>query len=130
MSESAGISADWSGLEVFDTNGQRIGKVVGRGFPRKRFGTTWLLVQTDGGRRMLVPGEQLQHSEGERVVLPYALSYVMAGPAVEEGRPLSPAEERQLRFHYGIVSGAPPSGCRVGCGLCMANKREIRRSGK
>lgn len=129
LSERIDEPTPWTGREVFDTSGQKIGTVRGRGYPRKRFGATWLLLQTDGGPTLLVPAEQIQCS-GERLVLPYALAYILGGPAVEESRPLSPADERRLRFHYGIESGLAPGGCRVGCGLCMVNRRELRRSGK
>lgn len=103
--------------------------MVGRGYPRKRFGVTWLLLQMKGDRTVLVPAEQIQ-CMGERLIMPYASSYVAGGPSVQESRPLSPAEERQLRLRFGIGSGSPPTACRVGCGLCMANRRELGRHSK
>jgi len=103
--------------------------VTGPGYGRKRFGCTWLLVETSSGPVVLVPAEQAKLS-GERLVLPYAAGYVEAAPAVEEDRPLTRDEERRLRLHYGIGSGSPEGGCRVGCGLCMASRRTMRRSGR
>lgn len=117
----------WSGQEVFDTEGARIGKIVGRAYPRRRFGVTWLLLQVGDGRTVPIPAEQMTAS-GAGFVLPYSLRYVEAAPVVGEGLSTSQADERRLRYHYGIVSGGPSGGCRAGCGLCMANKREIRRS--
>lgn len=114
------------GRDVFDANGVRIGAIVGRAHARKRFGITWLLVQIGDGRSVLAPAEQMRTS-GESLVLPYSRAYVEAAPGVEEKASFH-AHDRRLRLHYGIGSGGPDGGCRAGCGLCMANKREIRRS--
>lgn len=126
MSEHVGATDQWMGREVVDTGGRSIGPVVGRAYARKRFGITWLLVRTAEGRTVLAPAEQMQGS-GERLILPYSATYVEAAPALTEGAALAQAEERRLRLHYGIASGGPDGGCRAGCGLCMVNRRELRR---
>ena len=101
--------------------------IAGPGYHRKKFGVFWLLVETVDTGRVLVPADQIV-SRGERLVLPYPRTYVEGEPAVEQGRPLTPAEERRLRLHYGMDSSSVNGGCQAGCGLCQARKRAERRS--
>jgi hypothetical protein len=126
MDEQGEGLPQWNGREVFDAKAEKIGTIAGLGYPRKKFGTVWLLVETEGARTVLVPGDQIR-SSGDRLVLPYLKTYVEGGPAVENGQPPSQAEERRLRLHYGIDSGSLNSGCAAGCGMCMANRRVQRR---
>jgi hypothetical protein len=128
LSELTDRTADSrDGHRVFDVEGVFLGTIVGRAYARRRFGVTWLLVKVADGRTVPVPAEQMEAS-GEGLVLPYVRAYVEAAPLVQEGLSASQADERRLRYHYGLVSGGPSGGCRVGCGLCIANKRELRRS--
>jgi hypothetical protein len=116
----------WKGRELFDADSERIGVIAGAGYPRPKFGTAWLVVETAAGRRVLVPAEQIS-SRGGRLTLPYPRTYVAEGPAAAGDRPLSRAEERRLCLYYGLESVLPNSGCRQGCGLCMAERRAKRR---
>ena len=116
----------WTGRDLFDANAQKIGVIAGPGYARRKFGTGWLLVETASGRRVMVPADQII-ARGERLVLPYPRTYVECAPTVEPDSPPTPADERRLRLHYGIESGAPNAGCQAGCGLCMARKRAERR---
>jgi len=124
------------GRELFDATGAKIGTVLGLGYPRPKFGTLWLAVETAGAgpataaatggeaggteaaatmaaaaRAVLVPAAQVQES-GERLTLPYPKTYVAAGPAVEPGGRLSRQEERRLCLHYGFEDELPGGGCR------------------
>ena len=66
-------------------------------------------------------------SVGERLVLPYPLSYIESGPTIRQDQPLSKAEMRRLSLHYGFSDSMPGtrSCCRT-CGLCYAAKRAER----
>ena len=123
MPDQSDEFSEWNGRDLFDAGGERIGSIAGLAYPRKRFGATWLLVDTAGDKKVIVPAGQIQPSP-VRLVLPYPRSYVDSGPAVEPGLPLTQAEERRLRLHYGISSGV--SGACRGCGLCMAKRRAQR----
>lgn len=116
----------WDGRELFDARGEKIGVIAGLGFPRKRFGTLWLLVEITSERKVLVPAEQIRCSD-PRLVLPYSRSYIESAPAFDPERPLTSDEERTLRLRYGIGSGSPNTGCSAGCGLCLAGTRLERR---
>lgn len=113
--------ARWTGRELFDVNGKKIGTVVGQGYVGTKFGTPWLLVDTEAGR-VLVPVEQIDSSR-DRLALPYPKTYVESGPGPVPGPRLSKAEERRLCLHYGYDSQLPGVGCLRGCGLCHVRRR-------
>jgi hypothetical protein len=120
VERDAGLN-EWSGRELFDAKGSKIGTVAGLGYPRPKFGTTWLLVETAVGKTVLVPAGQVE-SSGERLTLRYPKTYIEAAPTGESGRRLSRAGERRLCLHYGLDHELPGSGCRQGCGLCAARR--------
>lgn len=116
----------WRGREVFDASAKLVGTIAGPGFPRRKFGTTWLLLDTGGVHVVLVPADQMSCT-GDRLVLPYPKAYVESAPGPKPGQLLSQDEERRLRLHYGLDSGALNTGCSAGCGMCMVNRRLQRR---
>jgi hypothetical protein len=113
--------ADWSGRELLDASGAKIGKIAGLGYSRPQFGTMWLLVDTAAANMVLVPADQLRRV-GERLTVPYSKTYVEGGPAVERGRRLSRTEKRRLGLHYGFDQGLPGTSCDS-CGLCGTRRR-------
>lgn len=111
----------WTRREIHDVNGKKIGTVVGQGYLGTKYGTAWLLVETEAGN-VLVPVEQIDSSR-DRLVLPYPKTYIESGPGPAPGPRLSKAEERRLCLHYGYDSQLPGVGCLQGCGLCRVRKR-------
>jgi hypothetical protein len=128
MAEQNDKQTAWTGRELFDANGRKIGTISGLGYQGDKFGTGWLLVETAAAaRQVFVPVDQIR-SSGDRLVLPYPLGYVESAPAIDDGRPLSQAEERRLCLHYGIDYLLPGTECLQGCGLCRARRRAERRA--
>ena len=125
MAEQSDKLNPWIGRELFDARGLKIGTVSGLGLPRRKFGTIWLLVETEAGDKVPVPLIGIR-SSGDRLVLPYPKSYVESGPTVAHDGPLSQAELRRLALHYGFDDQLPgAAGCH-GCGLCRAGRRAGR----
>jgi|WetSurMetagenome_2_1015567.scaffolds.fasta_scaffold87356_2 hypothetical protein len=114
----------WIGKELFDTDNEKIGSIVRLGYPRRRFGSAWLLVEIASGRTVLVPADQIRSSD-DRLSLPYVKSYVESAPTIEQDEDLARAAERRLRLHYGLDFMVPGTAC-YGCGLCRANRRYQR----
>ncbi len=114
----------WIGRELFDADNDKIGTIVRLGYPRRRFGSAWLLVEIASGGTVLVPADQIKSSD-DRLVLPYPKRYVETAPTVEEDEQLIRASERRLRLHWGMDFMVPGTAC-YGCGLCRANKRYQR----
>jgi hypothetical protein len=125
MAKQVDELAEWMGQELLDAGGHKIGMIAGLGYPRRKFGTAWLLVETAAEKKVLVPADQISSSDN-RLVLPYPKTYVEDAPALEQNEPLSRAQERRLCLHYGLESQLPNSGCSRGCGLCMAQRRAER----
>jgi hypothetical protein len=114
----------WIGRELFDAYAQKIGTITGLAFPRKRLGTSWLLVETAGGARVPVPIVGIQ-TRGDRLVLPYPKSYVESGPTLAPDQPPSQAELRRLGLQYGFDDRVPGiTSCCRDCGLCQRHRRE------
>jgi hypothetical protein len=122
MTEQELGPAPWIGRELFDANAKRIGTIAGLAFPRRRFGTKWLSVETDDAKLIPVPLIGIRTS-GDRLVLPYPLSYIKGGPAIVDDQPLSQAEQRRLGLHYGFDNRLAGVGCCQTCGLCHARTR-------
>ncbi len=125
MVEQSDKLSRWIGRELFDANAQKIGAITGLAFTRRKFGTTWLLVETAGVDKIPVPLIEIRTS-GDRLVLPYPKSYVETGPTVVQDRPLSQAELRRLGLHYGFDDELPGATCCQSCGLCRAGRRAER----
>ena len=118
--------SEWIGRELFDANAQRIGTITGLGFPRRLFGTKWLLVETVGAAKIPVPLIGIRSSRG-RLVLPYPKSYIESGPTEVRDRPLSEEQLRRLGLHYGFDNELPGAqSCCQGCGLCTVRRRAER----
>ena len=126
MAEQSDGLNRWVGRELFDANARKIGTITGLGFPRRKFGTLWLLVETAGADKIPVPLIGIR-SSGDRLVLPYPKSYVEGGPTLVQDRPLSQDEFRRLGLHYGFDDELPGATCCQSCGLCRA-KRQADRS--
>jgi hypothetical protein len=125
IAEQSDKLSRWIGRELFDANAQKIGTITGPGFPRRKFGTMWLLVETTGLDKIPVPLIGIR-SSGDRLVLPYPKSYVESGPTIVQDRPLSRAELRRLGLHYGFDHELPGATCCQSCGLCRAGRRAER----
>lgn len=125
MAADADELARWTGRDLFDAHGQRIGAIAGLGFPRRKFASWWLLVDDAAGKHLLVPAEPIR-ATNNRLVFPYTKGYVDFAPSFDLDHPLSKEDERRLGLHYGFCGRMPGNDCRVGCGLCMANKRLSR----
>ncbi len=69
----------WTGRDIYDVNGRRIGSISDQGHLGARFGTAWLPVETETGNRVLVPVEQVESSD-DRLVLPYPKTYIEGAP--------------------------------------------------
>jgi hypothetical protein len=126
LTEQPDELAQWIGQDLYDANRVKIGVMTGLGFARRKFGSWWLSVESTSGNILLVPAEPIRQT-GERLTLPYVKGYVESGPAVEDGQPLSKADERRLAVLYGFGHRAPTGECVQGCGLCMATRRADRR---
>jgi hypothetical protein len=125
MTDPAETLAELNGRDVFDVNGELIGPISGLAYPRKKFGSIWLLVKTADAKQLVIPAEEITTSRG-RLELPYPKRYVEGGPTFDPDQPFTHLEERRLRLHYGLDFGMKGARCDRGCGLCHAVRRRER----
>jgi ribosomal 30S subunit maturation factor RimM len=111
QSVDPGAVEAWVGLEVFDSHGERIGKlselyVRDGGTPDLAVVRTGLF----GLRGSFVPlaGAAL---EGDAVIVPFAKTLVRDAPALPKGEhEISPADEAAVYRHYGMQPPAAHAG--------------------
>jgi sporulation protein YlmC with PRC-barrel domain len=110
------ISTEWTGHDLLDINGEKIGTVEDVRFGDATGGLKWLLVKTGllGTKKVLVPAGEVRATE-DALVVPFTKDKVKESPGVDEDEGFTPDEERSICSHYGLeyVSefGAPEEGC-------------------
>jgi PRC-barrel domain len=99
----------WRGLDVFDREGERVGRLTGiyvdAGAGRPEFG----LVRTGlfGLRSVLVPLAGA-FEEGGALIVDLVKQTIKGSPHLRRDEPLSGSAEEQLYAHYGLDHGPSP----------------------
>ena len=103
-------SYDWSGREVVDSGGEKIGKVDEVYYATDDRSPEWLAVNTGlfGTKTSFVPINGSKPS-GEDIQVAYTKDQVKDAPGVKPDEELSQSEERELWSHYGFEYGQDPS---------------------
>jgi sporulation protein YlmC with PRC-barrel domain len=116
MADTDVISTKWTGHDLLDVNGDKIGTVEDVRFGDATGGLKWLLVKTGlfGGHKILVPAGEVRATE-DALVVPYTKERVKDSPAVDEDEVFSSGEEQKICAYYGLeyVSAfdSPTEGC-------------------
>ena len=110
------ISTQWTGHDLLDVNGEKIGTVEDVRYGDATGGLKWLMVKTGlfGTKKVLVPAGEVRATE-DALVVPYTKDRVKEAPGVDEDALFSPEEERNVCAFYGLEYlssfGAPTEGC-------------------
>ncbi len=119
--------AEWKGLDLYDLDGEKIGKVEEvRGDATGGLG--WVVIETGflGTKKMLVPAGEVRRS-GDRLSVPFTKDRVKDAPEV--GDEMAPTEEEKGKIcrYYGLqypgAAGQPGEGCEE------MDKEDIRAAG-
>jgi sporulation protein YlmC with PRC-barrel domain len=116
MAETGAISTQWTGHELLDVNGEKIGTVEDVRYGDATGGLKWLLVKTGlfGSKKILVPAGEVRATP-DALVVPYTKDHVKDSPGVNEYDLFSPDEERKVCSYYGLEyvesARAPVEGC-------------------
>jgi len=100
----AELEERYSGYEVYDSNGEKIGKVDDL-FVDEDDRPECIGVKTGflGTRSTLVPMEAVRVDQGRRIVeVSQPKSRVKEGPAFDEDEEITPEHEERVREHYGL----------------------------
>ena len=97
------ISTQWTGHDLLDVNGEKIGTVEDVRYGDATGGLKWLMVKTGlfGTKKVLVPAGEVRATE-HALVVPYTKDRVKEAPGVDEDELFSPEEERNVCAFYGL----------------------------
>ena len=113
------ISTAWTGHELLDANGEKIGTIEDVRYGDATAGLKWLVVKVGllGTKRILVPAGEVRETEGALSV-PYDKALVKDAPGAKDEGWLSSQEERTICAYFGLdylsEFGAPVEGCVEG----------------
>jgi sporulation protein YlmC with PRC-barrel domain len=110
------ISTEWTGHDLLDVNGERIGTVEDVQFGDATGDLKWLLVKTGlfGTKKVLVPAAEVRAAK-DALVVPFDKERVKDAPGVDDDQAFTEDQERSICAYYGLeyVSkfGSPEEGC-------------------
>jgi sporulation protein YlmC with PRC-barrel domain len=116
MADIDEISTEWTGHDLLDVNGEKIGTVEDVRYGDATGGLKWLMVKTGlfGTKRVLVPAGEVRATT-KALVVPYSKDRVKDAPGVVEDELFSTEKEHKVCAHYGLEYvasfGAPAEGC-------------------
>lgn len=116
MAANDGLTPQWTGLDLFDLDGKKIGKVEDVRYGDVTGGLQWLVVETGilGTKKIFVPIGEVRRS-GDQLSVLHTKDRVTDAPKVEGGQALTPADEGKLCRYYGLQYGASTSEPAEGC---------------
>ena len=116
MAETDGLETQWTGHDLFDLDGNKIGTVEDVRYGDVTGGLQWLVVATGvpGTKKIFVPAGEVRRS-GNRLSALHTKERVKDAPKVENEQALTEADEGKLCRYYGLQYGAstgePAEGC-------------------
>lgn len=116
MTSSESTSTEWTGHDLLDSQGEKIGRIDDVRFGDRTGGLKWLVVKTGlfGAKKILVPAGEVSPSCGEFTV-PFSKDHVKKAPALGDQEALTKAEESQLCRYYGLDYVSSPMAPNEGC---------------
>jgi hypothetical protein len=122
MAENEGISSEWTGHDLYDLNGGKIGTIEDVRYGEATTGLSWLVVKTGvfGTKKIFVPAGEVRHS-GDRLTVGFTKDRVKNSPEVHDEQVLSDSDQQNLCTYYGLDYASPASmqpveGCLEGEG--------------
>lgn len=116
MVDTNQASTAWTGHDLVDVKGDKIGTVEDVRYGDATGRRKWLLVKTGlfGGKKFLVPAGEVR-VVNDALVVPYAKERVKDSPAVDQNEALSGDTERKMCAYYGLeyvaAFDSPVEGC-------------------
>jgi sporulation protein YlmC with PRC-barrel domain len=116
MADKDDISTQWTGHDLLDVNGEKIGSVEDVRYGDATGGLKWLLVKTGlfGTKKILVPAGEVRATD-DALVVPYTKDRVKDAPGVDENEMFTTKEEQDMCAYYGLdyvsAFGSPAEGC-------------------
>lgn len=116
MAENNELAAQWTGHDLYDLDGNKIGVIEDVRFGDVTGGLQWLVVDTGvvGAKKVFVPVLEVRRS-GDRLSTRHAKDRVKDAPQVETTEALSRPDEARLCRYYGLQYGGAAPEQAEGC---------------
>lgn len=116
MADKDELATEWTGHDLYDLDGDKIGTVEDVIYGDATGGLKWLVVETGllGLKKILVPVGEVRRS-ADRLSVPHTKERVKDAPKVEDEVALTPAEESKLCRYYGLQYAGAVDPSADGC---------------
>jgi len=116
VTQNQEVQPQWTGHDLFDLDGEKIGTVEDVRYGDVKGDLAWLVVETGllGTRKIFVPANDVRRS-GDRLSVPYMKERVKDAPKAEDEKVLTEADKGKLCRYYGLQYVAPTTEPVDGC---------------
>lgn len=116
MADDKSLDTEWTGHDLFDSNGEKIGTIEDVRYGEFTIGLKWLVVESGlfGWKKLFVPATDVQ-SVDDRLVVPYTKDQVKDAPGFKDNDTLTEPEEQDLCKYYGLDYVASQFEAEEGC---------------
>ena len=110
------MATQWTGHDLFDLDGDKIGKIEDVRYGDVTGGLQWLVVESGvlGAKKIYIPAGEVRRS-GDQLSVIHTKDRVKDAPGVQDDQFLSPADESNLCSYYGLEYGSAKMGMAEGC---------------
>ncbi len=116
MTEHKEPATQWTGHDLYDLDGNKIGTIEDVRYGDVTGGLQWLVVETGilGAKKVFVPALEVRRS-GDRLSVRHTKDRVKDAPRVENIEALGPPDEAKLCRYYGLQYGGATPQQSEGC---------------
>ncbi|MCL5736160.1 MAG: PRC-barrel domain-containing protein [Actinobacteria bacterium] len=116
MARDGELETEWTGHDLFDVDGSKIGTVEDVRFGDATGELKWLVVNTGhfGAKKAFVPAKEVRRS-GDRLSVAHTNERIKGAPKVEDESVLTETEQAKLCQYYGLQYVSPPTEPQEGC---------------
>ena len=115
MAKSDELAPEFTGHELLDVDGSKIGRIEDVLVGDNLADLSWLVVDTGLlGGKVMVPVGEVRRS-GARLSVPYTKDRVKSAPRAQDRLVLTETEKGTLCRYYGLEYGASPTEPAAGC---------------
>ena len=115
MAENEQAEPRWSGRDLYDMNGDKIGTVEGVRYGDDAGKLAWLVVEpVTSGKKLFIPANDVRAAQ-DRLSVPYTHDRILSAPPVESDAVLTDGEQVSLCRYYGLVHPGVAAQGGEGC---------------
>ncbi len=126
MADKDELATEWTGHDLYDLDGNKIGSIEDVRYGDVTGGLQWLVVDTGdfGANKVFVPAAEVRRS-GDRISAIHSKDRVKSAPVVQDEESLTQDDESKLCRFYGLQYGSATPAQDEGC----EEMKDIRPAG-